>query len=207
MKKLLASCSLLVISFLVTAQNPNPNFNSWNPYVNQGMVIPAPLLPVELNGTGVLSFNVGNTGSTPLHLQQGEELRLEITLSNGLPDNADPLLALGGSWLGFFNWSYDVATNTYTATQNQEIPGSEHGVITIAYRVTQNTEINDASNGFIVSLFPPSYAEGYNSEGDDVVSSYTFVASPYAVPLSKWSIYIGVFLIACFMVYKSRGLA
>ena len=205
MKKLLACCSLLVVSFLITAQNPNPYSNSWNPYVNQGMVSPAPLLPVEFNGTGVLSFNVGNTGSTPLHLQEGEELRLEITLSNGLPDNADPLLALGGSWLGFFNWSYDVALNTYTAIQNQEIPGSDHGVITIAYRVTQNTAIDDASNGFIVSLIPPSYTIGFNSDGDDVVSSYTFVQSPLAIPISDWALYAVILLIGGFLILRFRS--
>ena len=205
MKKLLAFCSLLITSLLITAQNPNPYFNSWNPYLNQAIVSPAPLLPVEFEGSGVLSFNVGNTGSTPLHLQQGEELRLEITLSNGLPDSGNPLLALGGSWLGYFDWSYDVALYTYTAIQNQEIPGSDYGDITIAYRVTQNTDIDDASNGFIVSLIPPSYTEGFNSERDDLVSSYTFVQSPVATPISDWTLYAVILLIGGFLILRFRN--
>ena len=204
MKNLLVLCSLLVLSLLIKAQNPNPYFNSWNPFVNQGIVSPAPLLPVEFNGSGVLSFNVGNTGSTPLHLQAGEELRLEITLSNGLPAYANPISALGGAWLGYFNWSYNAIENKYTAIQNQEIPASVYGVITIAYKVTQNTLISQAFNGFIVRLFPPAYTDGFNSQADDMVSSYTYVEFPYAIPLSGWALYLGMLLIAGFLILRVR---
>jgi len=149
--------------------------HSWNPYVNQGIVSPAPLLPVEFNGTGVLSFNVGNTGSDPLPLVLAQEMTLVITLSDGVPDNADPLAALGGTWKDMFNWSYDPAHNTYTGIQNQDIPGSSLGTITIQYKVTNNTPITVSSNGFNVNLQPPSYSNGFNVTDDDQVSSYTYV--------------------------------
>ncbi len=204
MKKVLVICSLLLLSLSLATQNPNPYMNSWNPYVNQGVVSPAPLLPVELDGTGVLSFNVGNTGSTPLHREVGDELRLEITLSKGVPNDTDPLSALGGTWLGYFTWAYNAAENKYTALQDQDIPGSAYGVITITYRVTENSDINDASNGFIVELFSPGYTLNFNSLGDDVVSSYTYVEAPLAIPISDWALYAGILFIAGFLIFRFR---
>ena len=47
MKKLVL-ISLLIVS--ITAAFAQ----SWNPFVNQGIISPAPLLPLEYNGTGVL---------------------------------------------------------------------------------------------------------------------------------------------------------
>ena len=55
MKKLIVLTLFVVSAFGAFAQ-------SWNPFVNQGIVSPAPLLPVEFDGTGELSFKVGNTG-------------------------------------------------------------------------------------------------------------------------------------------------
>ena len=37
---------------------------SWNPYVSQGII--SPLLPEEFRVPGVATFNVGNSGSSPL---------------------------------------------------------------------------------------------------------------------------------------------
>ncbi len=165
--------------------------NSWNPFVNQGIVSPDPLLPAEFGGTGVLSFNVGNTGSSTLTLVADQELQLRITLSKGIPDNVNPLSALGGTWVSYFNWTYEVATRTYYAIQNQAIPGNSIGNITIAYKVTENTAIGSPSNGFNVNLQPPSYAVGINTTDDDQVSSYTYVrARDYGdAPLSYGSVY------------------
>ncbi|MBE0639512.1 MAG: DUF11 domain-containing protein, partial [Bacteroidales bacterium] len=151
------------------------NAQSWNPYVNQGIVAPAPLLPAEFNGTGTLSFNVGNTGITPLHLVTNQEMGLVITLSKGVPDNADPIAALGGTWLGYFDWTYNSGLRTYFAIQNQEIPGASQGNITIAYKVAENTSIGTPQNGFNVNVQPPSYTNGFNTTNDDAVSSYTYV--------------------------------
>jgi hypothetical protein len=58
--------SALVLSAFVSQSQ------SYNPYVNQGIVSPAPMLPYEFNGVGTLSFNVGNSGSTPMALVVGD---------------------------------------------------------------------------------------------------------------------------------------
>ena len=122
MKKAIIAINLVLATIMASAQ-------SWNPYVSQAIVTPAPLLPQEFGGTGELSVNVGNTGSSPLTLVANQEMRLVISLLYGIPDG-DPLSVLGGSWKDYFDWSYDPAIRTYTAIQNQDIPGSSQGNIT-----------------------------------------------------------------------------
>ena len=59
MKISLLICFMFVFTMYSNAQ-------SWNPYVNDGAANPNPLLPMEFNGGGVLSFHIGNSGSKPL---------------------------------------------------------------------------------------------------------------------------------------------
>ena len=61
----LHALAFLILPGAVSAQqsNPPPPGGSWNPYLVQGFVSPAPMLPAEFNGTGSLIFDVGNTGS------------------------------------------------------------------------------------------------------------------------------------------------
>ena len=59
MKKLiLAGCLVLGVVF--------SKAQSWNPYVSQGIISPAAILPVEFGGEGKVSFNIGNTGFSPI---------------------------------------------------------------------------------------------------------------------------------------------
>ena len=120
---------------------------SYNPFLVQGIISPAPLLPVEFNGTGVAAFDVGNTGSTDMLLIPGQEMTLVITLSKGVPNVQNPsdpvaaLAALGGDGVEWFDWTYDPAITTYRATQRVTIPGStptlpSRRTVTIQYRVT-----------------------------------------------------------------------
>lgn len=182
MNKALAVCCFVCVAMSVHAE-------SWNPYVTQATVSPAPLLPAEFTGTGVLSFNVGITGSEELPLITNQEMTLVITLSDGEPDNADPLAALGGTWVDKFDWSYEAACTTYRAVQNQALPGSvagtpSLGTITIQYQVRRNTTLAESSNGFNVNLQPPPYSNGSNTTDDDASSSYTYVkATDYGLSL------------------------
>ena len=169
---IIASCLVLAAIFA--------NAQSWNPYVNQAITDPAPLLPWEFGGTGVLSFNVGNSGSDPLPLVVNQEMGLVITLSSGVPNNTDPLEALGGTWLNYFNWTYDAGNKTFTGIQNKPIPGTTPavpavGTITIQYKVTVNTSGLQPSNGFNVNVQPPDYTNGKQATDDDAASSYTYV--------------------------------
>lgn len=157
--------------------------SSYNPYVNQAIIGPlgtttlSPLLPVEFNGTGVAQFDVGNAGSSDMSAVPGDLMTLVITLSKGVPNNADPLAALGGPGVAWFNWQYDPAIKTYYAIQNQTIPGNSRRTVTIAYKVTINSFLGAAptvSNGFNVNLQPPGYTNPQPTD-DDAVSAYTYV--------------------------------
>lgn len=167
--KLLIVIGILIISFGVGKTQ------DYNPFVQNGSITPAPLLPLQYNGTGELAFEVGNSGVDDMPLVTNQEMTLVISLSNGVPNDPDPLNALGGTAFGWFDWSYNETTRTYTATQNQLIEGSSNGTITIQYEVTRNTSSSSPANGFNVNLQPPPYTNGPNDTDDDADSDYTFV--------------------------------
>ena len=168
MKRIILVCFMVVSTITAIGQ--------YNPYVSVGIVTPAPLQPVEFNGTGVLSFNIANLYSAVLPVSKGQ-MGMIITLSYGIPDNVDPLAALGGTWKDKFDWVYDAGINTYTATQNQDLPGNyEVGTITIQYRVTINTPEGSKANGFNVNIQPAAYMNGNGQlTEDDQVSFFTWV--------------------------------
>jgi hypothetical protein len=170
MKKAVLIICLLFVCLLAQAQN-------WNPYVSQGIISPSPLLPVEFDGEGEISFKIGNTGSSPLvyNLTSPDKVILEIRLFNGVPNKSNPLAALQGSWVNMFKWTYDPYTTTYTGVQKRTIRGYGQGAITVGYRVKRNTPLSVIANGVSVSMQVPSYASASNTTQDDFVSSYTYV--------------------------------
>jgi hypothetical protein len=168
MKRAVLILCLLFASLFANAEQ------RYNPYVNQGSVSPAPLLPVEFNGTGLLSFTVGNSGTSALPYIKNQEMTLIITLSNGVPDNEDPMAAMAGTWSSYFDWTYDTSIATYRGIQNQKISENAAGNITISYKIIKNTLLSSASNGFNVNLQPPPYANGIQATDDDAASIYTY---------------------------------
>jgi hypothetical protein len=189
MKTAVVACCLALAALLLTTLGAQAQGGvSYNPYLVQGIISPAPLLPVEFGGTGVAAFDVGNTGSTDMLLVPNQEMKLVITLSKGVPNVSNPsdpvaaLAALGGDGVEWFEWTYDPAITTYRATQKVTIPGSTPTVpsrrtVTIQYRVTQNSFLGGTpsiSNGFNANLQPPPYVNPQPTD-DDAVSSYTYV--------------------------------
>ena len=172
MKKTVLVICLIFVGLLGSAQ-------SWNPYVSQGIISPSPLLPVEFDGVGMATFNIGNTGSSPLVYNRAnpDNMVLVIKLFNGVPDKKNPLAALHGSWVSGFKWTYDASTTTYTGVQKRTIRGYKQGTITVAYRVVRNTSLVETSNGFSVSIQAPSYASSSNTTQDDFVSSFTYTGA------------------------------
>ncbi|HEX2967682.1 MAG TPA: gliding motility-associated C-terminal domain-containing protein [Bacteroidales bacterium] len=142
----------------------------YNPFVNTGDVSPAPLSTVEANGTGTVSFITGNSGTDDIIVSENPVV-ITITLSNGVPDNSNPLGALGGSVAGIYNWTYQ--NGVYTGTQKSVIPGNSSGAITIAYKVTVNSPESDPKNGFNAVIYPGSSQAG-NVVSDDTESAYTW---------------------------------
>jgi hypothetical protein len=175
MKKLLLTSIIALLSCFVFAQ-------SWNPYLSQGIISPSPLSTVESDGTGVVSFNVGNTGSSILNLDRSNpdsNLVLIISLSNGIPNvnslnKNNALKAISGTWADMFKWEYDMISNTYKGIQIRAIPGISQGSVIVQYKVTTNSPKTKAKNGFEVKLMSPPYSHVTNSINDDGVSSYTW---------------------------------
>ncbi len=153
---------------LLTAQNPNGNYN---PYVDGATITPSPLVPLENGGRGMLSFNIGNTGTDPLMVYSDHYMILTITLSNGVSELDDPLSVISGSYAGNFSWSYNAGT--YTAVQVVDILANSTGEIKIAFEVAKNSS-SPGSNGFNVNITPSPYQTGSNIQDDDAVSTYTY---------------------------------
>ncbi|YCM42163.1 GEVED domain-containing protein [Verrucomicrobiaceae bacterium 227] len=175
---------------LVTAQaqQPNPPVDppgggDRNPYLIQGFVDPAPMLPAEFNGTGQLIFDVGNTGSDPIVWVTNQEMLITISLSYGKPNVANPedaldaINAIGGPGAAFFTWLYFPDSRTFRATQAADLPGNWRETITIDYKVVENS-FSGASyqNGFNTNISPPGYTNPQPTD-DDSVAAYTFVAA------------------------------
>ena len=176
MKSIILTLLIAFTSLLIQAQN-------YNPFVAQGTVSPSPLSNVISNGTGQVSFLVGNSGDDPLPRVTGQEMLVVVSLSRGIPNNANPLLAIGGTFASYFTWQYDAATKTYLGTQSASIPGALNGGvgdITIAYKVTSNSIATNPQNGFNVNLTPPAYSNGINSLADDQINSYTWTVLEFS---------------------------
>lgn len=171
MKKYLLTLLLATTALAGIAQN-------YNPAVNSGTISPAPLV----TGIGVCQFNVGNTGNDAL-TNLGQPMVLIVTLSYGVPNNPDPIAAIGGTYANRFNWLYDPVTKTYQGTQNQVIPAFGLGTITIAYRAILPSVALNPQNGFNVNVIPPAYTNASNASGDDNVSSYTYGPAATTLPV------------------------
>ena len=159
----------ILFSLSVKAQNPKKDYN---PFVNAGIINPAPLLPLESGGTGIISFGIGNSGSDPLEVFPDHYIILTLSLSKGIPDNANPIAAISGTSSNLFTWTYN--NGTFTGTQIATIPSNSTGTIRIDYKVTENSLSGSPENGFNVNLTPAPYQTKSNSQSDDAVSSYTW---------------------------------
>jgi hypothetical protein len=120
---------LLIVIFLTIRLDGQDPGGDYNPYVSAATITPEPLFPLEADGSGVFSFTLGNSGGDQLEVFPGESITVIITLSNGVPDNSNPLLAIGGSYANLFSWSY--TTGEFIGTQMATISGGASGRITI----------------------------------------------------------------------------
>jgi GEVED domain len=182
-KTILALATYALGLFAANAQQPNPPppGGSYNPYLVQGFVAPAPMLPVEFNGTGTLTFDVGNTGSSDIVWVANQSMLVTLSLSYGVPNVADPndpvqaITAVTGPGAAFFSWEYFPAQKTFRGTQKATIPGGARETINIAYKVAQNSFITESyKNGFNSNISPPGYTNPQPTD-DDTVAAYTYV--------------------------------
>jgi len=170
MRRIIYVLFFILYPLILNAQDPNGNYN---PFVSVGKISPAPLWPMEADGNGIVSFNVGNSGLGDLEVYTDHFITLTIPLSYGLPDNANPTAAIGGSSAGLFNWSFNTNTSTYSAVQIATIPANSSGSITIDYKVSRNSS-TPGLNGFNVNITPAPYQTTSNKQVDDAVNFYTY---------------------------------
>lgn len=78
-------------------------------------------------------------------------------MSDGLPDKRNPLSALKGQGVSYFDWSYDRSTNTFTGVQKRDIPGYFQTSLTVGFQANNNSPLDVASNGFQIKLKTPAY--------------------------------------------------
>ena len=182
--KFLASIGAMVAILTTCVQAQSGN---WDPFVENVTISPAPLLPLEFNGTGVASLKPGNNGGSDLPLgsssNSNDRMVVTISLANGVPNVAAPsdpvqaLTALGGPGAIYWDWTYVPGTKTFRGVQNRPIPAYTAEEVTIQYKVTVNT-FSGASpfafNGINVNISPPSYTNPQNTDNDKA-SSYTYV--------------------------------
>lgn len=215
----LHALAFLILMGAVSAQqsNPPPPGGSWNPYLVQGFVSPAPMLPAEFNGTGSLIFDVGNTGSSDIVWVTNQPMLLTISLSYGVPNVANPsnaaqaITAVTGPGAAWFSWEYFPAQNTFRGTQKATIPGGARETITIAYKVTQNSFSTESyKNGYNCNISPPGYTNPQPTD-DDTVGSYTYVQAfdysdaPVAYPAASHTVNLAKHPSGGYLAYMYLG--
>jgi hypothetical protein len=179
--------ALIGVAVAITATSVHAQSGNWDPYVHSMVITPAPLLPLEFSGTGVISLKPGNNGGDELPLgsllNSNDLMVVTFTLANGLPNVADPsseaqaLSVLGGPGKVYWDWTYNPATVTYRGVQNRPIPAYTAEEVTVQYRVTVNTFQNASPttfNGLNVNISPPGYTNPQTTDNDQG-SSYTYV--------------------------------
>jgi len=116
----------------------------------------------------------------------GDELTITISLQRVEPLTANPIDAIGGTYAGFFDWQYDMGTNTFLGTQNMEFPGANGGSIEVEISVTSTSMMANPQNGFSANIQPAGYMNATNSTNDDAVSNFTWTdpGAPLPVELS-----------------------
>jgi hypothetical protein len=191
MKKLLKEkiLALIGVAVAISATCVHAQSGNWDPYVHSMVILPAPLLPLEFSGKGVISLKPGNNGGDELPLgsllNSNDLMVVTFSLANGVPDVADPsdeaqaLSVLGGPGKVYWDWTYNPFTLTYRGVQNRPIPAYTAEEVTVPYRVTANTFQNASPgtfNGLNVNISPPGYTSPQTTANDQG-SSYTYVSA------------------------------
>lgn len=96
-----------------------------------------------------------------------------IYLLNCTPFNG--ATSVGGTFSGFFNWSFDGVNNCLIGIQNQDILGNTGGTITVDFYVTNPVTCPNNQIGFNANIQPAPCMNGINETTDDTESAYSCV--------------------------------
>lgn len=163
MKKSILCLLLPFFTLAIPAQD-------YNPFVSGGEINPHPL---EIGGTGTITFTLGNTGEKDLNLNLTEPgaMTVTITLSDGVPNTPDPLNSLGGTSDNHFTWQF--TENTFKGTQSTPIQSKSSLYITIEYRATTASPQDNPANGAKIVIDPGPYAAS-DISSDNTAQVYTY---------------------------------
>jgi len=187
--KIVRIIGLLIFSMVLLNNFAQAQTDNWDYVADSPLVDPAPLLPVEFNGTGELSFYIGNVGLNILPFVTDDRSSVTISLGFGEPlTGTDPILALGSisgvanglgdNWFDFFNWEYLPLSNVFRGIQkdNTDLPGGSKSQVKVQYKVTENSFLlGTPQNGFLAQWQPSTYTSGINGELNDFAQRYTYV--------------------------------
>ena len=152
-----------------------------DPSVNGATVVPAPLPAPGGPGSNNVSvyFNFANASTSAIPLNTINVINISLS---GLAVNGTFSAAANVSASAYFNFTYNTATNTVTATQKAVIPGLAGELITISgLIVTSQSDRTNPQNGLNVNV---SFLRTYNAElGNDNTSAFTFTGSGSVTPI------------------------
>lgn len=173
LKPLFVMAIAILSVFSINAQE---NINLTAPQVS-----PAPLQPVEDNGTGCYSFLIQNvnggyeTGSVEIGI-----VMQNITPPNGTGDLTSDLGA-STSW----SWTYDASLNTFSGTQTSPIGFLYSEEITVCFDVTGNSLCPVEENGFTATGYIMVGEDG--NATDNIASSFTCTSEALTLPVELTS--------------------
>ena len=163
MKKLILIPMLMFLGIALGISQTCSN----NPSVQAGDIDPAPLV----NGQGgTLSFTYTENGADYTD-EETDPVTVTICLLNIAPVSG--VASIGGTFAGHFDWLYDVGTNCFLGTQNQDILGGSGGSITVEFVQTNSIACPSNQMGFNTNIQPAACMNGINLVNDDNESSFT----------------------------------
>jgi len=167
--------TLLVILAItsVLSLNAQENLNLTAPFVG-----PAPLEPIENDGTGCFNFKIQNVNNPGYPSAGDTEILIELDLITP-PNGVDDLSSdLGTS---AYTWTYDAQNNTFLGVQSSPIGFLYSEQITVCFDVTGNSACPTEDNGFTATGKIMNGDDGNLS--DNVASSYTCTSAALTLPV------------------------
>jgi len=157
----------------IVSLNAQENLNLTAPFIG-----PAPLAPVENNGTGCYNFKIQNVNNPGYPNAGDTEILIEMNLvapANGVQDlTSDQAVSA-------YTWTYDAASNTFTGVQSQPIGFLYSELITVCFEVTGNSSCPIEDVGFTATGTVLGGSDGNIT--DNVASSYTCTSEAITLPV------------------------
>lgn len=140
---------LLLTSLLILKTSNAQTVNAYNPLLQNLHFNPEPNTFGFQNCSETFAkFNFGMTTQANADLFATQPLKINIALQGFFPANINPAIAVSGSHAGYFNWTYDILTNSLQGIQSSTLYGTGSNIFNLDPR---------AFGEIIVRLQIPAY--------------------------------------------------